>query len=303
MIGRITHQTVQQQTLANLQRNLSAMSALQSQMSSGKRVNVASDDPAVAGDVLRLQGEQRALGRYERSIADGNSWLTTVDSALSATLAALREARDLVVQGGNGGLGQTSRDALATNLEGVRDTLLDQANTSYLGRQVFAGTSAQPAFTVGTDAAGNATYTFTGTADAVTREVAPGRTVRVDADGAAVYGVGDDSVFKLIDDIVATLRAGGDPTSQDLGHLDALDARIDAVLTQVAGVGARHAQVLDAKEANADAKVANKTRLSSVQDVDLAETLLDLQTQEVAYKGALGAAAKVLQPTLLDFLR
>jgi len=141
MIPRVTHLTVQRQTLSNLQGNLTAMADLQAQLSSGKKITVPSDDPAGASDVLRLRGEQRALTQYSRNATDGDSWLTTVDSALQASLTAMRRARDLTIQGGNGGLGQSSRDALAADIEGVRATIMDQANASYSGRTVFAGTS------------------------------------------------------------------------------------------------------------------------------------------------------------------
>ncbi|MFP3715027.1 flagellin [Puerhibacterium sp. TATVAM-FAB25] len=296
MIGRITHQSIQHQSLANLQRNLTAMSALQSQLSSGKRVTVPSDDPAVANDMLRLRGEQAALVRQQRSVADADAWLSTVDNALAATLSGMREARDTLVRGNSAAMGQEARDALAANLVGVRDALLDQANTAYIGRQVFAGTSAENAFDRTTYAYSGA---VAGTTPPVERQVSAEGAVRVDSDGAAVFGVGENSVFALLDRAAAALRAGEDVS----GHLTELDARMTAVTTEVSSVGARHARVLEAKEATADEQVALKSRLSAVEDVDLAEAILDLQLQEVAYQGALGATARVLQPTLLDFLR
>ena len=294
MISRVTQQTVQRQTLANLQGNLSAMAALQAQLSSGKKIAAPSDDPAGASDMLRLRGDQRTLTQHARNAADGDSWLTTVDSALTSSLAALRRARDLTVQGGNGALGTTSRDALAAELEGVRATLVDQANATYVGRTVFAGTSdAGQAF--------GPAYEFTGstTASPVERRVGPSTTVRVDSDGAAVFGTGSDSVFALLDTVAATLRAGGDPSS----HLDAIDARMDAMLTEVSSVGARHAQVFAATSALKDQELTVTSQLTGIEDIDLAEVILELQMQEVAYKGALGAAGKVLQPSLMDFLR
>lgn len=294
MIARVTHQTVQRQTLANLQGNLSAMATLQAQMSSGKKISVPSDDPAGASDMLRLRGDQRAVTQHARNASDGDSWLTTVDSALGSSLAALRRARDLTIQGGDGALGATSREALAAELEGVRDTLLDQANSTYVGRSVFAGTSdAGQAFGPG--------YAFTGspTALPVERRIGPNNTVRVDSDGAAVFGAGSGSVFALLDTVAATLRSGGDPTT----HLDAIDSRMEAMLTEVSSVGARHAQVIAATSSLKDQELTVKSQLSGIEDIDLAEVILELQMQEVAYQGALGAASKVLQPSLLDFLR
>ncbi|MDC7123538.1 flagellin, partial [Cellulomonas fimi] len=195
--------------------------------------------------------------------------------------------------GGNGGLGATSREALAAEIEGVRDSLMDQANASYAGRSVFAGTSdAGRAF--------RADYTWTGTAGAtVDRRVGDATTVRVDGDGSAVFGEGAGSVFALLDQVAATLRSGADPTT----HLNAIDDRMDAMLTELSSVGARQNQVGSAQTSIVSNQLTTKTQLSGIEDIDLAQTILDIQMQEVAYQGALGAAAKVLQPSLMDFLR
>jgi len=292
MIPRVTHQTIQRSTLANLQGNLSAMAALQAKMSSGKNVSVPSDDPAATSDILRLRGDQRAVAQYQRNASDADSWLTTADTAITDAAASLRQARDLTVQGGNGALGQSSRDALATQIDGIRDSLLAQANATYAGRSVFAGTS-------NAGAAFDADYTWTGTGTSVDRRIDSGTTVRVDVDGVATFGSGTSSVFALLDDIASTLRAGGDPTSS----LGAIDERMQSMLGQLAGVGVRAKQVSDMKTTLTSTDLTVKTQLSGIEDIDLAEVILDLQSQEVAYNGALGAAAKVLQPTLMDFLR
>ncbi|MGV8977957.1 MAG: flagellar hook-associated protein FlgL [Cellulomonas sp.] len=299
MIGRVTQQTVKYSTLANLQLNLSSMANMQAKMSSGKKISVPSDDPAAASDILRLRGEQRAQTQYVRNSDDGNSWLTTVDTAIQSSLSVLRRARDLTVQSGNGGLGATSRDALATEIEGVRDSLLAQANTTFLGRSVFAGTSDKGAAFVTDPTAGP--YSWTGTPGApVERRVGPITTVRVDVDGQAAFGSGAGSVFALLDQIAGALRTPGTDATAFLGQID---AHMDNMLTQVSAVGARQNQISDAQSDLLTAQLTTKTQLSGIEDIDLADTILQLQSQEVAYKGALGAAAKVLQPTLLDFLR
>ena len=69
------------------------------------------------------------------------------------------------------------------------------------------------------------------------------------------------------------------------------------------GVGARQNQILGAQTRSLDTKTTLTIQLGAIEDVDLAATLTDLAAQEVTYKAALGAAARVMQPTLLDFLR
>ena len=75
------------------------------------------------------------------------------------------------------------------------------------------------------------------------------------------------------------------------------------MITALGGVGARQAQVLGAETRALATQTELKTQLASLEDVDLAASVVELQMQEVAYKAALGATARVLQPSLLDFLR
>lgn len=301
MISRVTHQTVQRSTLANLQLNLSKMSDLQGRVSGGKVITKPSDDPAGTASSMRLRGDLRVTEQYARNAADGIGWLTTVDSSLQASITALRQARNLVVQGASSGTGnEVTRNAIATELEGLRDALLEQANSTYLGRPVFAGTtSAGHAYEV--TPGDPPTYEWLGhEAGSVQRRVGPATTVRADSDGRLAFGDGDDSVFALIDRIVAELRA----EDGEVGHFLAdIDVRMEKMLAELADVGARYKQLTAAQVATEEAMVGLKGQIAAIEDIDLAEALVELQSQEVAYQAALGATARVLQPSLLDFIR
>jgi flagellar hook-associated protein 3 FlgL len=299
MINRVTHQTVQRSTLANLQLNLSAMSQLQAKMSGGKVITKPSDDPAGTAQTLQLRAEKRAAEQAARNVDDGAAWLTTADSALTTSLATLRRARDLTVQGANSAvMNATAREAIAQELEGLRDALRSQADTTYLGRSVFAGTSDAGAAFTGPD--GTPPYSWLGTDGAsVQRRVDQATTVRVDVDGRAAFGEGATSVFAVLDRVAADLRAGGEVSP----HLNAIDERMTAMLGQLAGVGTRHNQVLTAQTTIQKNLQDLAGSISAVEDIDLAAVIVELQSREVGYQAALGATARVLQPSLMDFLR
>jgi flagellar hook-associated protein 3 FlgL len=305
---RVTHRTIQDSTLANLQRNLTAMSGLQEQLSTGKRINRPSDDPTGAVSVLQVRADLRSSEQYSRNASDGLGWLGSVDTALQSTSSQLRRARDLTVQGLNdGALGQASRKAIALELQGIKDAVLGLANTKYLGRSVFAGTTdARQAYTANAD--GTYTYADTGAGinaanggGTVDRRVAAEAAVRVDSDGRAVFGPAGDSVFTLLDDI-ATQVAAGDTADLETS-LGKLDGFLTSTLNELSSVGSRYARIEGAKQAAEDAVLTLQTSLSDVESIDLPKTIVNLQMQEVAYKAALGATAKVLQPSLLDFIR
>ena len=295
MISRSTNQTLTIAAQRNLQSNMTRMAALQEKVASQQKITRPSDDPSGSAASLKVRAEQAAAGQYGRNIANGNGWLTTLDTAMGTATGILNRVRDLTIQAANDSMSPGARQAIAVEFEGLRADLLSQANTQYLGRSVFAGTS---------DAAGAFTTDnpplFTGVLGAaVERRIAPGTTVRVDADGAAVFGTGAGSVFSLVDNIVADLRAGVNVGK----HIAAIDARHEAIIGQYADIGTRHAQLLRAEETIMDLSGLLEAQRSGVEDIDTGQAILDMNLQEVNYRTALAVTAKVLQPTLMDFLR
>ncbi|WP_411720298.1 flagellar hook-associated protein FlgL [Mycetocola sp.] len=290
----MTNQTMMRSALSNLQSNMTQMAKLQQQASSQKLIGRPSDDPTGTANALAIRAEQRANEQYGRNISDGNAWLTTVDSALSNATVLLNKIRDLTVKGANdGALSPAAKEAIAVELESLQSELLSEANTTYLGRSVFAGNS-------DADAAFTSAFEYTGAAgSSVERRISSGTTVRADADGAAVFGVGSESVFALVQTIVSDLRSGTNIGSS----LAAIDGHRQALLGQHATVGARHAEIQRAMEVNMEKSVSLEAQRSEVEDVDLARIILDLQVQQVSYQTALAVTARVLQPTLMDFLR
>ncbi|MCL2423476.1 MAG: flagellar hook-associated protein FlgL [Micrococcales bacterium] len=298
MIGRVTSQTIARSTLGNLQTNLSSVSKLQAQLSSGKKVTKASDDPVHSAQLMSLRGEQTRNSQYERNVQDASSWLNTIDTALQNASSSLRRVRDLVIQGGNTSLPQVAKDALATEIRELRDGMLQTANTTFLGRTVFAGTSADGLAFTGADA--TPPYTWTGNDDGrVDRAVADAAEVRVDSNGKNVFGEGASSLFALFDKIAATLEAGDNPTFD----LDQIDAFSTAIRAELASVGSRQRTVDNAASGLSEAGLNLSTQVAGIEDIDLAQVILQLQSQHVAYQASLGAASQALTPSLMEFLR
>ncbi|MFC0680678.1 flagellar hook-associated protein FlgL [Lysobacter korlensis] len=293
MISRVTNSMLLASAQRNLQSSMSQLGRLQDQASSQKRLTKPSDDPQGVSEAMQVRGQQRAAEQYARNIADGEGWLTTIDAALKTSTSILQKARDLVVQGNNSGsLSQPAREAIALELESLRDELLKQANTEYLGQPVFAGNSTD-------SVAFDATYTHTGVdGSKVDRRVGTASTIQVDADGAKIFGEGADSVFALITDAVAGLRAGNNLGPQ----LSELDTRITTVLGEHALVGSRYTQLERVRSVTMDQSLSLESQLAGIEDVDLGRVIIDLKSQEIAYQTALAVTSRALQPTLMSFL-
>ena len=293
MLTRVTNQMTALQSQQHLQAGSVRLAQAQERATSLDKLTRPSDDPTATAEALRVKSLQSALAQHTRNVADGDGWLSTTDSALIAADSLMAKVRELTLQGANGSLSPTAKEAVATELEGLKADLLGVANTSINGRSVFAGTSdAGVAF--------RADYSWTGTpGSSVTRRIGPETTVAVDSDGSAAFGTGASSVFALIDDIATSLRTGGDVAS----HLTTVDARVAGLRSVQSDMGARHAQLLRAEDTLMDTKVALESQRAGLEDLDLGQAVLDLQLQNNSYQAALQVTAKVLQVSLMDFLR
>lgn len=294
-IGRVTQRMLTQGSLEQLQAGLGRLAKVQEHLSTGRIINRPSDDPTGTTAAMRLRSSLADQAQYARNARDGLGWLTQIDSTLDAVTGTVRRARDLALQGANTGvMGPAAREALAIEVEGIRQALVAQANATYLDRPVFGGVTAG-------SRAYDDTGTYVGVPGDVNRRIADGVVVGVDVDGRDVFGDGATSVFAELDALAAGLRAG-DATAIR-GSIEALQTRGDTVTAARTAAGTRYQRLENAELAAADAELALQSHLSTIENADLAKTTVDLQLQEVAYQAALAATSRVLQPSLLDFLR
>jgi flagellar hook-associated protein 3 FlgL len=290
---RVTQRTLTEGVGYNLQAAVDRLSTLQERLSSGKAVQRPSDAPAAAVAALRYRADIRRSEQLKRNADDAQGWLDSTDRALTGGIGVLNRARELVLQGTNGSMGAADRAAIAEEVDGLRQSLLAIANTAYLGRPVFNGTAPG---TQAYDPAG----TYLGDTGAVDRVVAPNVSIRANLTGPAAFGPPGADAFAVLTQLADHLR--NDP-SQLQGDITAVDGALRRMTDAVAGVGARAKQVDDLRLRLEDGIVQSTNGLAEVESVDLPATIIELQLQEVAYQAALGATARVIQPSLLDFLR
>lgn len=302
MVDRVTTQTQMRSAQRNLHENMTHLARLQEQASTLKAINRSSDDPTAAAAAMSVRTEMRAVDQYSSNADNGNDWLTTIESSLSSVSNIMNRVRDLTVQGANSGaISATAKEAIAIEIEGLKTDLATQANTKFLGRSVFAGNSDAPtAFTPVSSPTGSVTYDFTGGDGSVERRISATSTVRVDADGGAIFGIGPESVFGVLDNIVADLRS---TETKNVGtHLGALDERMAIMTGQRSDIGARQVQMERAQSTLLEKTGLLNAQRSNIEDADLGQIIIDLKLQEVTYQAALAVTARVLQPTLMDFL-
>jgi flagellar hook-associated protein 3 FlgL len=293
---RITQRSVAVRSTSNLQASLARLGRTQEQLSSGRLISKPSDSPVGTVSALRYRGDIRQTEQYVRNAEDALGWLGTADRMLTSSLDQVRRARDLTLQGMNGSNGPNERAAIASEIEALRDSLIGIANTQFAGRPVFGGTAnvAQPY-----DPSGIYVAVPDGP-EVIARTVGPNDNVRINITGPEVFGPEGNNLFQTLTQIADDLRS--DPANLGAG-LTAIDDRLRNITDALGEIGARFNRVEIMKTRAIDQIGALKGSLSEVEDIDLPGTIMDLQLQETAYKAALSATARVLQPSLVDFLR
>ena len=143
---RIATANAYENAIASLMDRANSMSQTQEQMTTGKRVNVASDDPAAAAIAERAQAEQARIAATQKGVNASNNAMTLSESALGSAASMMQTVRETLVQAGNGSLGDSDRAALANTLTGLRQQLLSVANsTDGSGNYLFGGQSSTQA--------------------------------------------------------------------------------------------------------------------------------------------------------------
>jgi flagellar hook-associated protein 3 FlgL len=293
--GRVTESSIHTAVLNNLQRSIQKGQKIQEELSSGKTINRPSDSPTGTVTSMQLRGDKRIAQQYTRNADDGKGWLDTIQSTLSSTSSLLNRARDLTVQGLSSGSNDSqSNAALADEIDQIKQSIVGYANTQYLGRPVFGGTTTGEIAYDGTGA-------YVGDNGSTTRTVGENAKVRVDTTGPEAFGTGDTQMFTVLQGIADSIRSGDNDALS--ANLKKLDSAADVMKTSLSDAGARYNRIDQMKQSAQDRLLSVTSQLSDVEDVDLPKTIMDMQLQQTAYQAALAASAKVIQPSLIDFLR
>lgn len=290
---RVAHGSLARRSMENLQNNLRRLAAKQDEMSSLKKLRRPSDSPVDTVSAMRLRSEMGRNTQISRNIDDGLGWLGVADNSLTAVVDQITRVRDLAIAGRNASADVNAREALAAEVEKVRETLLGLANTQFNGRAVFAGTASG-------GAAFDANANYVGVSAQVERSVAPGVRVQINVNGDDVFGADGNNLFVALNQLANAIRT--DPAQLDTLVAD-LDTRTTTIQGALSTVGARYKRVETMKDRNSADALTMKQNLSNVEDADMAQTMVELQMQEVAYQAALAATSRAIQPSLVDFLR
>jgi flagellar hook-associated protein 3 FlgL len=306
MSTRITNNMISRSVLADLTDVANRQNATRRQMASGKAITRPSDDPYAAGRALSLHSELEGLRQQGRNVTEAQGWMTITDTSLGHIGDMAQRARELVMSGSTDTLAQPEREAIAAEVDQLIAGMKQEANATYDGRYVLGGARTNvPPYDSKVLAVGSAPNdAYGGDSYKQMREIGPGVTLQVNVNGDEILGgtAGDGKMLDVLRNVAAHLRSG-DTDSLRTTDLKGLTTQMENLVGVRARVGAGMNRLEAAEARLGETQESATTLLSDVEDADMAKTLIDYSTQQAVYQSALNAGSRIVQASLLDFLR
>lgn len=302
MSTRVTQTMLNQNLIYNLQRGDKTIEKLQNQVSSSKKITKPSDNPVIAVRSMYYRSTLNDINQFKSNADEGISWLTTTDEALDEVNSILQRVRELTVQGINGTNGSTDRSAIAEEIEELKEHLGEVANSQIAGKYIFAGTDVKtPPFRDDPAVPGSAKAFRNNNSEKIEFQVSKTNQVQINIPGTDIFNNdGNGGIFKVLSNIVADFRSPQGATTDPLADLD---DQIENILTQRSEMGARMNRMDLSKSRLDQLEISTTSLLSKEEDVDIAQVIIEFKAQENVHQAALSVGARVIQTSLVDFLR
>jgi flagellar hook-associated protein 3 FlgL len=290
---RVSNQMMADNVKLNLSRITEQLVKSEEQISTGKRINKISDDPTGIQQVLDYRQRLSRMDQYSENITNAKLHIDTVETILDTVTDLLNDAKGFASDPN-----PDLRVSFANEVGTLRTQVIQMANSQFNGQYLFGGdlSDTQPF-----DSTTGAYNGDTGTKDYL---IGQNQQFNITANGSTIFqGSNPDDVFTVLEDLQAELALGTAADGSTInGYIASLENAIDQITTIRAENAGRYTR-LDATEGHYDYfKVNVENMLSSVEDVNMAEAIVDFQVLQTAYESTLAVSAKIIQPSLIDFM-
>ncbi|WP_042222447.1 flagellar hook-associated protein FlgL [Oceanobacillus manasiensis] len=289
---RITQGMLSNNMLRNLTSSYSKMDTLMDQVSTGKKINRPSDDPVIAMKGMGYRTELKQIEQYKRNTSEVHNWMDNTDSALDKATQTMQKLRELAVQASNDTYDASERENIMKEVEQLKKHMMDIANTSVNGKYIFNGTDTE------TPPVNEADEFAPSSTSPVLIDVAGGTKLQANVNPEDVFG---DNLFANIDSFIEDL--GNNDQEAIEGNIEKLQGGIDNIINARADLGARMNRLELVENRLSEQEIVATKTMADNEDVDYEKAITELITQESLHRAALSAGSRIIQPSLVDFLR
>lgn len=312
--NRITNSAMQANVVQNLLTNRNKLNQLQEEISSGEQVQEPSDNPEAAVEILNSNTSLDKINTYQSNISNATSELNVTDQALQSAVSTVTNAKDLAVQAASASTDPTQLKALGSQMEQYLQTIKDLGNTQFGSKYIFGGTNTEnPPFQNGTNT-GETQYTGTPSTGNYQRnvQISDNLSVPINLAGDQVFGqyytdpttntVVSSGVIGTLTTLTNELNSANPDQNAIRTQLDNLNTDISNLSNSDGTIGATMSRLDTTKTALTNDSNTITQFKSNAQDIDLAKTISDLQSQETALQASLQVSAQIIQPSLLTYM-
>jgi flagellar hook-associated protein 3 FlgL len=268
------------------------------ELSSGRRVNQPSDDPAASALLIDNHDRTTFTARYLQSLDSLQGQFQSADSTLSSVVTALQRALTLGVQGANGTLSDSDRTAIAGELQGIQDQLISLGNTAFQGRQLFAGTvTGTPAFAK--DATVPSGVRYDGNDAVKTVQIGDGYRIAANKPGSQIFVAPGHDVFQAMTGLIQAMQSN----TGIAAAVTTLRDSFDFVSAQRVfyGNGMNQAQSQSTYLGTAKLQLAQQENTLGAADLEAAASRL--VNSQNSTNATLAAIGRISQLNLFDYLK
>jgi len=301
---RLSNKQMADTIMRNLNRQIQQIQIRQQMISSGKKVNRPSDDPIGMGQILDYRRTLASIDQYHRNIERGKMRVELVETTLGGIEDLVVEAKNWAVNIGTGSADTTMLAIATDEVKNIYEQLMQQANTKMGNNYLFAGHLSDTApFTRNADGvdgtADDWDATYNGDTGNLQFLIGDNLTIDLKADGQEIFQ-GTVNIFDTLRDLIQGLEAGD--VTQVGNQVAPLITAQDQIQTIRAEGSAKYKR-LEAAENHWDIfRLKVEDMRSSVEDADITRALVEMQNLETTYEISLASSAKIIQPTLMNFL-
>ena len=268
------------------------------ELSSGRSVNVPSDNPAAAALLVANNDEATFNSGYLQSLTSVQGQVSTADSTLSSVVTALQRAISLGVEGANGTLSDSDRASIANEVQAIQSQLVSLANTSYEGHYVFAGTRTNTApYVVDGNAPSGVDYVGNTGVNQVS--IGSGYKIAVNMPGSQLFSASGNDVFLAVNDLIQALQTNGE--------IGAATNAVSAASSYLSAQRVFYGNAMNQAQSQTTYLNTAKLQISQQQTVldgaDLAAAAASLTQSETATQATLAAISKLSQNNLFDYVK
>lgn len=310
MANRITSGMMIDTYTKNLHANQKRMSNYQSQLATNRKLVRLSDDPVSVIKIVNAKSKLSDIEQYQKNLRDADAWLTQTETALNEMNEIVKRGYELAVYAANDSLEADDRSAIGKELTQLRDQVLTLANSSLGDKFIFGGynTTSEP-FSADFETGdvllnGVSMVDDDGDLEFMQYQINFGIDFDIAISGSDFLGVGEENnAFYLFHKFSETVNNPESVHSEIQPFIESMKTIQKNALAQLAEVGGRLARVKLMETRFAQDNINYTQMCSDSEDVDQAETIMNFSMTEAVYRAALNVGGRVLQPTLVDFLR